>query len=111
MASGMIRQRRGKPYIVLYLPNGQGGKTEKWLSVEKELGPGAGNRAINKLLRDKLQELERRRSIIDTNKIISMFLREWLEIKKTTIQQSTYESYESTVRLHILPYLAIFRPL
>lgn len=109
MVSGMIRERRGKKYIVLRLPDGEGSRRERWFSIEKELGPEAGPRAVNKLLRDKLGELESFKAIIGTRKTVETFLIEWLEIKKSSISPASYESYERTIRIHILPIIGPFK--
>mgnify|MGYP002399263927 CR=1 FL=1 len=109
MVSGMVREKRGKKYVVLRLPDGEGSRKEQWFSVEKELGPEAGPRAMNKLLRDKLGELETFKAIIGTNKTVDSFISEWLEIKKSSISPASFESYERTIRIHILPIIGPYK--
>jgi integrase len=105
MANGRVREKAGKLYVVLALPDGHGGKKEKWISVEKECGKNAGPRAAQKLLRDKLQELDKLGVIVDTRLTVEAFLRDWLDVKQGNIAISTYASYDTHIRTHILPGL------
>lgn len=109
MASGKIRKKSGKLYVVLSFADGKGDRKEKWYSVEKECGKDAGIRAANKLLRDKIADYETT-GIIASGKItLEAFLQTWFETKAPSIADSTKESYDLHIRIHINPKIGMLQ--
>jgi len=46
---------------------------------------------------------------IGSNTLFQDYLDEWLEIKQSTVREKTWGLYESTIRIHIRPYLGKIR--
>ena len=102
--------RKGKSwYVVLELDRDSTGKRcRKWLSVRKELhlSKPATKKQAEDLLVMKLGELQQGTYFEPSLLSLEDYLTQWLEdYGKSNLRQSTRDSYESFIRLHIKPTL------
>ncbi|GAW91904.1 integrase protein [Calderihabitans maritimus] len=83
-----------------------GRRRQKWISVRKELGlpKPATKKQAEELLIQKLKELQEGWFIEPSKMTLKEYLHRWLEdYGRTNLRQTTFESYETTIRLHIIP--------
>lgn len=113
MVAGHLREMKGYYYIVLSYTDENG----KRCTPTKSTGlPIRGNkRKAEKMLLDArvamTEELERRAE--EKTKVqepqqeeilFTQFMRDWLDMKQTTVEQNTHVSYKSNVEKFIIPY-------
>ena len=88
-------------YVVLYLYE-DGKRKPKWIPTGLHI---KGNkRRAEQILRDTIQEYERRYTSKKSSLRFSDWVREWLEIAKKRVDIVTYEGYLATAERHVLPY-------
>ena len=107
MITGSLQTRNGKYYSILNLGKYDDGKrNQKRIPLNLEAVPG-NKRKAEKAHRDILNDYELKLAVKPkpTSDILFYeYMEQWLEEKKSTIQDTTYESYKATVDKHILPY-------
>lgn len=67
---------------------------------------GRTKREVQTKLRETLQRIEHGLPPLPEKETVGEYLRRWLAVKKGHLRPRSYESYEQTVRLHLLPGLA-----
>ena len=88
-----IRKRRGK-YVVDYR---DGAGIRRWVTCETR-------RDAETVLLDKAREARQpTRPAVDPNITVSDYAERWLREVEVTIKPKTRRSYDSALRLHILP--------
>lgn len=55
-------------------------------------------------MRDKLKEYEDKEDVIPTEILFSEYVLRWLDRKRTSIDEVTYQGYKTIVHAHIVPY-------
>lgn len=100
-----IHEKKGYLYIVLFYKGSDNEKKRKWVST------GLKERGNKKKAEALIDETIRKYNYLEENSDSTLFVNcitDWLEEKKGTIRQSTWETYSVNVERHILPY---FKPL
>lgn len=99
--TGHVRQRsQGSWELVIYLGRGTDGKPKYQSRTVK-----GSKREADKALREWLNALEKGVSVKPTRETVSAYLLKWLEGVKPTLTVTSYERYEQTVRVHLIPEL------
>ena len=101
--TGSIQPKKDYLYIVLQYKDKTGKTKRKWVST------GLPVRANKKKAESMINEtIEKYKSLEydEDNELIVDYVQEWLEDKKSSIRQSTWETYEMYIRTHIIPYFA-----
>lgn len=100
--TGSLQQKNGKYYAVINLTDQNGKRKQKWIPTGLEV---KGNkRKAEQFLRDKLKEYEDKENVISTEILFSEYVLRWLDRKRTSIDEVTYQGYKTIVRAHIVPY-------
>ncbi|MGN0520532.1 MAG: tyrosine-type recombinase/integrase [Candidatus Fimenecus sp.] len=100
--TGSLQQKNGKYYAVINLTDQNGKRKQKWIPTGLEV---KGNkRKAEQFLRDKLKEYEDKENVIPTEILFSEYVLRWLDRKRTSIDEVTYQGYKTIVRAHIVPY-------
>ena len=103
--TGSIQNKDEKAYIVLgWYENGK--RKQRWITTNL---PAQGDvRKKKRLLHDKIAEkkaeLMHKSAVADRSTLFSEWMLTWLESKKATLAQDTYENYATVVRGKIVPY-------
>lgn len=103
--TGSIQIKNGKYYAVLYYKTNTGCKY-KWICTG--LTTRGNKRKADELLQDYLQQYDYLEEKTKTMPFFVDYAQQWLENKKSSVRQITWEAYESYMRTHIIPY---FKPL
>ncbi len=104
--TGTIQEKNGKLYAVLNYKEADGSPMRKWVSTGL---PIRGNRKkAESMLPGIIEEHLYLEPVITAKVYFIDYIREWLAHKENTIQQSTWEGYESYVNTHIIPYFEPF---
>lgn len=100
--TGSLQTKNGKYYAVINLTDTNGNRKQKWISTRLEV---KGNkRKAEQFLRDKLKEYEDKEDVIPTEILFSEYVLRWLDRKRTSIDEVTYQGYKTIVHAHIVPY-------
>lgn len=100
--TGSLQTKNGKYYAVINLIDQNGKRKQKWISTRLEV---KGNkRKAEQFLRDKLKEYEDKENVIPTEILFSEYVLRWLDRKRTSIDEVTYQGYKTMVHAHIVPY-------
>jgi len=105
---GHVAKKGNNYYIVLEFEEEDGKRRRRWISVRKELGLNrpAKRKEADKLLRDKLKELDEGTYIEPVDITLKEYARQWLEdYAKPNVKLNTYKSYRGIVEDHIIPAL------
>lgn len=104
---GHIRKKGNNWYVILELDrDAEGNRQQRTLSVRKELGLAkpATKPQAERLLISKLKELHDGIYIEPQKMTLSSWLNQWLnDHGRNNLRKTTYESYESFIRLHVIP--------
>jgi len=104
---GYIAKKGKAWYVVLDLGRDDEGKRlQKWLSARKELNLAkhATKRQAEELLIRKLKELQEGTYFEPAQVTLGEYFVKWLnDYGKPNLKQTTLDSYESFIRLHIIP--------
>src|SRR5262245_1133052 len=88
-----VRKRRGK-YVVDYRDSAD---IRRWVTCETR-------RDAEAILDEKRRESRQgTRPVVDPDINIADYSKRWLSMVRATIKRATYECYDNTLRLHILP--------
>lgn len=103
MASGFVTKKRGKYYVVITIEN-EGKRERRWIAVKQALGLDRAplSREANALLNKKLQEYGESGTVAQPKTTLDEYLIFWLDSKKGSITQATYDFYDVHIRTHIL---------
>lgn len=100
--TGSVQVKGNRLYCVLNFKDDKGIRKPKWIPTGLDV---KGNKKkADEMLRDLLKKYDG--SNFDTLKTISFvaYIRQWLELKKTQIDIVTFEAYETTCNIHLIPY-------
>lgn len=100
--TGSLQVKNGKYYAVINLTDTNGKRKQKWISTGLEI-KGNKKRA-EQFLRDKLKEYELQKHLVNSDILFSDYISYWLENKKNSLDENTYQSYLTIAKAHILPY-------
>lgn len=104
---GTVTKKGKAYYVVLDLERDDNGKRQqKWISVRKELNlpKQATKRQAEELLIKLLKDLQDGTYFEPAEITLKDYLTKWLEdYCKPNLKQTTFDSYESFIRLHIVP--------
>lgn len=107
--TGSLQIRNGTYYMMLRVPRGDGTYTQKAKTTKiKAQGKNERETRRNKLEAEKMlaqwsDDLEQNVGLANHRPLIAA-LDEWLERRKRSIRQNTYESYLCEYNYHIKPY-------
>ena len=92
-----------------YFKDENGGGKPQWIPLHIEAVKG-NKKKVSAAFAQVLVEYEGHEVISAPQPapLFTVYIKEWLELKKDRIERSTWDSYECYTRRHILPY---FEPL
>ena len=103
--TGSLQIKNGKYYAVINLTDANGKRKQKWIATGLEV---KGNkRKAEQILRNEIKAYEVKGNILLSDILFSEFVQRWLEAKRASIDEVTYQGYKTIVRAHIVPY---FKP-
>ena len=106
MARGYVVEKNGRWYIQIFDDTGR----STMRSVAKELGKkDATEKDAQKLLRRRLSEADNGGVAYSAKITLDKYLHDWIQLKKPTIAQSTYECYLEKIDKHIVPRIGDLR--
>ena len=107
--TGSLQIRRNKYFAVLNFKDENGGRKPQWIPLHIEAVKG-NKKKVSAAFAQVLVEYEGHEVISapQSAPLFTVYIKEWLELKKDRIERSTWDSYECYIRRHILPY---FEPL
>lgn len=104
---GHVRKKNNRYYIVLELDKDPvtGKRNQKWISPQKEfnLPKPPNKKECDKLLIDYLKQLNDGTYIESTDITLGDWLTRWLSEHGRSLKPTTVASYETIIKLHILP--------
>ncbi len=100
--TGNLQVKKGYYYMVLNLKYENGKLSQKWISTG--LPEKNNKRKAEQLLRETINKYEN--DFVEITKKIPFwkFMEEWLDIIKTQVVSTTYNSYKLVVQNNIIPY-------
>ena len=118
--TGHLSEKNGRWYGVINLYDADGRRCEKWQSLDLAAKKGTKTEANHRLnqilerynsgdlyLHETMTHAERERNRIADLKVED-YLTEWLTGYKGSVTDSTYESYQMYINVHMIP---IFKPM
>ena len=106
MARGYVVEKNGRWYIQIFDDTGR----STMRSVAKELGKkDATEKDAQKLLWRRLAEADNDGIAYSAKITLDKYLHDWIQLKKPTIAQSTYECYLEKIDKHIVPRIGDLR--
>ena len=118
--TGHLSEKNGRWYGVINLYDADGKRCEKWQSLDLAAKKGSKTEANHRLnqilerynsgdlyLRETMTHAERERNRIADLKVED-YLTEWLAGYKGSVTDSTYESYQMYINVHMIPF---FKPM
>ncbi len=101
--TGSLQIKNGTYYAVLYIPDQNGKKHQKWISTKLKVA-GSNKREAQRMVRNLIVEYEHKKIVYTPKVLFVDWIDQWLEQKKHEIDQVTYEGYLIFVRQHVRPY-------
>ena len=99
--TGSLQIKNGKFYMVLNgIENGK--RKQYWRSTG--LAVKGNKRKAEQMLHDTLSAESKKPTPLCSDMLISDCVRQWLEKVQRRVDEVTYQGYELTARLHVLPY-------
>ncbi len=99
--TGSLQIKNEKYYVVLnFHENGK--RKQKWISTGLPIKNN--KRKAEQMLRDILNEHEKKKPGAQSDILFSDYVRIWLKQSQKTVGTVTYLGYESIANLHVLPY-------
>lgn len=100
--TGSLQVKNGKYYAVINLVDDNGNRKQKWIPTGYDV---RGNKKkADKFLRDKISEYEMSVNPFFVDILFSDYVLKWLELKKISVEEVTYQGYSAIVNVHIVPY-------
>jgi len=100
--TGSLQIKNDKYYMVLNTHDAQGKRKLKWMATDL---PAKGNKKrAQKMLRDTLEELERKGLSVCCDLSFSEAIRQWLRDSALRVDPVTWQGYAAIAERHILPY-------
>ena len=105
--NGSLQAKHGQYFVVARIPDETGNTKPRWIptGVSTE---GNNKRIAEKRKREILVEIEQKKIIYSSKVLFVDLIGEWLAKKKCDLKENSFESLESYVEHHIIPY---FKPL
>ena len=105
--TGSLQIKNGKFHIVLNLYSANGRRKPKWIATGL---PQKGNKKkAELLLRQTLQDYEKKESLVRSDMLFSDAVRQWLEESVLRVDEVTLQGYTVLATGHILPYFDIHK--
>lgn len=101
--TGSLQVKRDTYYAVVSFKDKMGNWKYKWISTNIS-SKGNNKRKAEQKMRDIMAELESKQINFSDDCNFVDLLTKWMEISEMKVDRITYEGYEKTIRLHILPY-------
>jgi len=98
--------KKGRPnYFVLlrYKDEANGKKIQKWISTDIPV-KGNNKRRAEERKNEVLAEYKNRKVDLSKNVLFTVFVKEWLENLRPSIEESTYGSYRQVIHNQIIPF-------
>lgn len=107
--SGSLQIKENKYYAVLNLKGADGKRRQQWVTLGLDAVKGNKKKAAA-LLKQCIEQYSLAEHTTQEKVLPSFtdYIEQWLELEQGRIEKSTWESYESYTRRHIIPY---FNPL
>ena len=105
--TGSLQVKHGKYYAVMNVVDREGKRKQKWVSTG--LDERGNKRNAEKFLRDLIVKFELQDGCIPADTPLASYLYVWLKSKKGYIEEDTYQSYETVIRAHLVPYFTEHR--
>ena len=99
--TGSLQIKNKKYYAVLNFKDLTGKRVVKWVSLHLD---EKGNKKRATAMLNQLLIEYADKEVIKTAPLFTDYISEWLDLEKGRIELSTWESYESYSRTHIIPY-------
>ena len=100
--AGTLQIKKGKYYIVVDEYSVNGKRKQKW--IKTGLSQKGNKKKAEQLLRQTLQEYEKRASLVSSDMLFSDAVRQWLEESALRVDDVTLQGYTVLANGHILPY-------
>jgi len=98
MTAGSLQEKAGKLYAVLHLGNGK----YKWKCTGLTI---KGNKKKAQIFLDELIAEYDSKKVINVKKILfSVYIKNWLNDIKSSVELSTWNGYEYIINKHVVPY-------
>jgi len=103
--TGIVYQKKDRPnyYIVLDYTDESGKRKRKWVKTDIPIA-GNNKRKANERLKEVLAEYEGQNIDLSKDVLFTVFVKEWLENLRPSIEESTYGSYRQVVHNQIIPF-------
>lgn len=101
--TGSLQIKGNTYYAVLNLYDENGKRKPKWISTKLSVD-GNNKRRAEKALRDILKGYEDKKVDYSGDIDFADWIKDWLDRQKNNIELTTWEGYESYVKVHIIPY-------
>ena len=99
--TGSLQVKNNKFYMVLNVYE-TGNRKRKWISTGLEV---KGNkRRAEQMLRETLQDFEKKTQKVQSDVLLSDYIRSWLAIARRHVDEVTYQGYELMANAQVLPY-------
>lgn len=111
--TGSLQKKGSVYYAVLRLPADNGRWKQKWINTEVKVGgktkreETANYNKASKILQQNILHYEQQ-AVLQSDEMFLTIVEEWLERKKLSLRQNSYEAYKSYLDNHIRPY---FEPM
>ena len=102
MVAGHLQEKKGYFYMVLTYKDHEGKRKSKWITTG--LTVKGNKKRAQELLQEARKNFVPDIPVPTEDMLFSDFLKQWLEIAKSTIQLTTYSSYIGMSNSAILPY-------
>lgn len=101
--TGSLQIKNGKYYAVYRTETG----SQKWVPLNLSVN-GNNKRKAQQKLREVLVEAEKNKTVVTSSILFLDWVNRWMEQKKLTVSEGTFEGYTFYLQKHIIPY---FKPL
>ncbi len=106
--TGSLQIKGNIYYAVVNYTDEDGNRKLKWISTRLKVD-GSNKRKADKFLRDVISQHEDSKVIFSKEVLFSDWMLSWLDRMKSNVELTTWEGYESYVRVHIVPYFSVRR--
>lgn len=100
--TGSIQEKKGYLYTVIYVKDSTGKSKPKWKSTG--LTAKGNKRRAEQILRERIMEYEQKSKVINKDTLFVAFMRQWLEVIKSQVKESTFNQYQRIVENSIVPF-------
>ena len=101
--TGSLQTKNGKYYAVINTTDSTGKRKQKWISTGISVS-GNNKRKADKKLREIISEYEQNPAVINTDIMLSEFVKGWLDTVQMSVDIVTFQGYRLIANAHIIPY-------